>query len=197
MIDPNFISAVTGGPFRFVVLVELITVGNQPIRLTTDTGETVYNSNTYYPSLIDNISTTKSSSDINDTGISVKLSGIDDALLSIVSADNFVNSQCKVYLLAQEYNENPTVNMPYINEGVFLLFDGVVAAPPSLAFGGETSISIAIQSRMVAKDKNRSERYADADQQKKYAGDLGMQYATEVGNKSVRWPAASWFGNQE
>lgn len=222
MIDTNFIDAVTSEAFRFVVLVELSVTGNAPIRMTTDAINTKYEGKVFVPGIIDNISSAKSSDDISDTGISVKLSGIDDALLSVVSGDNFVNSQCKVYLLAQEFLDShvdgfytaPTIdttlvtmdstlitldaqNIYYKNEGGFLLFDGVVAAPPSLAFGGETSISIAVQSRMIAKDRNRSERYADADQQKKYPGDLGMQYATEVGNKSVRWPAASWFRNQE
>lgn len=216
----EFITAVTGGPFRFIVLVELATP-SQTIRMTTDAVITRYDGDEYYPGLINSISNATSSGSVDESGISVSMSGLDSTLLSIVSASDFVNSECRVYLLAQEYLDNiadgyytpPTcdnntitcdnntitcdaIRIYYKSEGVYLLFDGVVNSAPSLSFGGETSIDIPIQSRMVAKNRERSERYADADQQKKYPGDLGMQYATEVGKKTVRWPAASWFEDQ-
>ena len=38
-----------------------------------------------------------------------------------------------------------------------------------------------------------SKRESDQDQQAKYPGDLGMQYATTVSSKTIVWPASEWF----
>lgn len=202
-LTPETIAALNSGQVKFIVLASIITP-SLAIRMTSDTSGTVFVSgggwddaltwddasiwDDYEGSELYVSGTLGSISDIDEskpeeTGIAITFSGVDIPTLSAAAMPDFINSPVKVRLLVSGGG----------NSGSILLFDGVTSNAPSISYGNESKITVSCQGKFAALNRSRSERYADAEQQRKYPGDLGMQYASTVASKEVIWPAASFF----
>lgn len=133
--------------------------------------------------------------------------------LAVAASSDFLNSPVSVWLLvgggrdlAELRGDSTVVTVDTsiltadaendVFTGNVLLFSGFTAGAPSISYGQESRVVVQCKGKFAALDRARTERYADADQQRKYPGDLGMQYASVVASKEVVWPAASWYKNQ-
>lgn len=202
-LTPETIDALNSGQVKFIVLVSIITPSIS-LRMTSDTSNTVFltdggwddtltwddakiwddyeGAELYVTGSLGNISDV-SESKPDDTGIAITFSGVDVPTLAAAAMPDFINSPVKVYLLVSGGGSS----------GSILLFDGVTNNAPSISYGNKTEIAVSCQGKFAALNRTRSERYADAEQQRKYPGDLGMQYASTVASREVIWPAASFF----
>ena len=68
------------------------------------------------------------------------------------------------------------------------------ARSQNIALGKQAEITVSCKSKISTLSRTRSERKSDQDQQAKYPGDLGMQYASTVSSQDIVWLASEWFG---
>ena len=183
-IDAATITAIQDATVRWVVIVRIETPG-LTLLMTSGSNDLVYNSETYVPGTLGNISPV-SEDGLQDSAISVSFSGVDSSTLAAAAAQDFINSPVMVRIIPHDEDWVP------VGDGI-LLFDGFTTEAPSISYGRESEVSVSCKGKFAALDRNRSERYSDAEQQRKYPGDLGMQYAASVANKEVTWPASSFF----
>ena len=185
-LSPDIVAAFESGAVHIIVLVEIVTP-TLTVRMTSDTYDNEFNGETFVTGTLGSISAVDESGDISSTGISITFSGVDPTTLAVAASNGFLNSPVKIWLhISSDVSET---------EGAMLFFDGFTTGAPSISYGNSSSVAVSCQGKFAALDRPRSERYADAEQQKKYPGDLGMQYASTVANKVVIWPAAKWFKN--
>lgn len=212
-LSPDTVAALSSGSPHFSVLVRIETP-SLTLRMTSDTGPVVFGGETYTPGTLGSIGTVKEGSKMEDTGISIDFSGVDAPTLAVAASPDFLNSPVSVWLLVsgggmgftELRGDSEAVTVDTItltadmeNEfltGNVLLFSGFTAGAPNISYGQESRVVVQCHGKFAALDRPRTERYADQDQQRKYPGDIGMQYASTVSSRDVIWPAASWFKNQ-
>lgn len=203
-LSASTIAALESDSVRFVVLVKIEAPGGD-ILMTSEGSETVailttgWDDNStwndlltwsdsqggevFLPGTLGGISEVEESQGAG--GISLTFSGVDIATLSAAASPAFINSPVKVYLKVSAGTEG----------GVIMLFDGVCSRAPSISYGNNSTVTVSCQGKFAAMNRNRSERYSNADQQAKYPGDLGLEYAATVSSKEVIWPSSAWFRN--
>ena len=181
-LSASTIAALESDSVRFVVLVKIEAPGGD-ILMTSEGSSVDYNGDTYQSGTLGGISEVEESQGAG--GISLTFSGVDIATLSAAASPAFINSPVKVYLKVSAGIEG----------GVIMLFDGVCSRAPSISYGNNSTVTVSCQGKFAAMNRNRSERYSNADQQAKYPGDLGLEYAATVSSKEVIWPSSAWFRN--
>lgn len=184
-LSPEAIAALSSGSPRFVVLVRIETP-TLTLRMTSDGGPVEFGGETYTPGTLGSIGAVRENNDMTETTIGIDFSGVDVPTLAVASSPEFINSPVSVWLLVEGGGESGSV----------LLFSGFTAGAPNISYGQESRVVVQCKGKFAALDRPRTERYADQDQQRKYPGDIGMQYASTVSSRDVIWPAASWFQNQ-
>ena len=55
----------------------------------------------------------------------------------------------------------------------------------------QSEVLLTAENRLADWDRPRIRRYNDADQQSEYPGDLGMQFAEQMVNKTILWGKVS------
>lgn len=185
-LSAGTIAALASGNPRFIVLVRIETP-SLTLLMTSGTAPEEYAGETYSVGTLGSISRVRETVKFDDTGITIDFSGVDLPTLSVCASPDFLNSPVTITLLVTDGT----------NSGEIELFSGYTAGAPNISYGNESKITVNCTGKFAALDRPRTERYADQDQQRKYPGDLGMQYASTVSSAEVIWPAASWFKNQE
>lgn len=183
-IDAATIAAIQDRLVRWVVIVKIETP-SLDILMTSGDNDLSYGGDVYLPGTLGNISPV-SEDGLQDSAISLTFSGVDAATLAAAGSQDFLNSPVMVRLIPHDENWQPV-------GGGILIFDGFTSDAPSISWGNESQVAVSCRGKFAALDRQRSERYSDAEQQRKYPGDLGMQYAASVANKDVVWPASSFF----
>lgn len=187
-IDSGTMRAMTKASYRPVILVEILSP-SLPIRLTSNSQDLVYNSNTYTAGGLGGISAIPETDDLNDSQISIIFSGVDPAIKAAVVASDFINSSVSVR--AQFFNDN------FESSGDGLLYFTGSVASQNIASGASSEITISCKSLIASLSRPRSERYSDQEQ-RAYADslgttDLGMQFASELASRDIIWPTAEWL----
>ena len=184
LVDSNTLRAMTRDDYRPVVLVEIVSPSLN-IRLTSNTQDVVFDTDTYTAGLLSGIGEISETTDLKDAQTAITFSGIDAAIKAAVVASDFINSSVTIRI--QFFNQNWQSS----GDGI-IYFSGAVASQ-NIASGQTSSITVSCKSRIASMSRPRSERYSDQEQQAQYPGDLGMQYAAELASKEIIWPSAAWF----
>ena len=187
-LDAATIAALQDPVIRWVVIVRIETP-SLTLLMTSGDNDLTYNSETYTPGTLGNISPVTEGG-LQDSAISITFSGVDVSTLAVAASQDFLNSPVMVRLIPHDDTWQP------VGDGI-LMFDGFTSDAPSISYGSKSEIGVSCKGKFAALDRARSERYSDAEQQRKYPGDLGMQYAASVANKDVVWPASSFFESAE
>jgi len=183
-LDAATIAALQTGIIRPIVLVKIVTP-TFTLRMSSDNQDTAFGGETYQYGTLGNISPVNEAG-MSDSGISLTFSGVDLSTLALSSRQDFLNCPVTITILLHDEDWQP------IGTGIEL-FDGYTSSAPSISYGNSSEVSIQCMGKFDALNRPRSERYSDAEQQRKHPGDLGLQYAANVANKDVVWPASSFF----
>lgn len=211
-LSPEAIAALSSGSPRFGVLVRIETP-TLTLRMTSETGPIEFGGETYMPGTLGGIGAVHEGSDMTETTIGIDFSGVDLPTLAVAASPEFINSPVSVWLrvgtgntlavfradstiVTADSTTHTADEMGGILWGSMLLFAGFTAGAPNISYGQESRVMVQCKGKFAALDRPRTERYADQDQQRKYPGDLGMQYASTVSSREVIWPAAGWFKNR-
>lgn len=61
--------------------------------------------------------------------------------------------------------------------------------------GDTATVTVKLLNRMADWERPKVRRYTDQEQQRQYPGDNGMRFVASTVDKTLLWPARSWWDN--
>ena len=128
------------------------------------------------------ISDVQESQDIAAKGMTLSLSGIPSALLSLALNTPYQGRLCKVYLGFMTSWESPDAS-PDIVE----IFSGYMDQM-TIDEGPETStITTSVESRLIDLERPRTRRYTAENQKQRFSGDKAFDFVESLQNLRLQW----------
>lgn len=120
----------------------------------------------------------KESTEVQADRITVALTGIDPALIATALADHYQGRRGTIYhgLLDEDHQA----------VGTYIAFRGRMDTMP-IEMGKTATIEVTIASRLADWSRPRGSRYTDEEQQRRYPGDLGLQFVSATVEKELNW----------
>lgn len=113
------------------------------------------------------------------TGHSFTLSGIDSTKIATALGENYQGRTAKMWI--------GFIAAGAIVADPFQALRGRMDTMP-IRYGKTATVTVNVENRLAAWGRAKYRRFADADQQAEFPGDLGLQYVTEMASgKEVRW----------
>ena len=126
------------------------------------------------------ISDIKETSDISATGINVSLSGVKTSLIAIAKDQDYQGRELTVRLGA--FNETGSL----IADPV-IIFSGFMDTMTIAEAGTYSTISIAVENKLVAFERAKVRRYTAEDQKIEHPADKGFEFVTSIVQKEIFW----------
>ena len=126
------------------------------------------------------ISDIKETSDISATGISVSLSGVKTSLIAVAKDQDYQGRELTVRLGA--FNESGSL----IADPV-IIFSGFMDTMTIAEAGNYSTISIAVENKLVAFERSKVRRYTAEDQKIDHPTDKGFEFVTSIVQKEIIW----------
>ena len=126
------------------------------------------------------ISEIKETSDISATGINVSLSGVKTSLIAIAKDQDYQGRELTVRLGA--FNESGSL----IADPV-IIFSGFMDTMTIAEAGTYSSITIAVENKLVAFERAKVRRYTAEDQKIDHPADKGFEFVTSIVQKEIFW----------
>jgi hypothetical protein len=169
---------------RPIFLVHMVFDSSQ-LNIWSGVGDLSFDSVTY-TGLGDllSISDIKETSDISATGINVSLSGVKTSLIAIAKDQDYQGRELTVRLGA--FNESGSL----IADPV-IIFSGFMDTMTIAEAGAYSSITIAVENKLVAFERAKVRRYTAEDQKIEYPADKGFEFVTSIVQKEIFWGRAS------
>lgn len=161
-----------------------------PLYLTWSGVDIDYGGNTYRSAMFLEIEQVRETVTLEAVGLKATITGVPESIVSLALQENIRGDDFYMRL-------------------ALLDSDGQIIGTPTLEYQGRCDIptiadnpddkgvtcvvSIAIESRIVDYARANIRRYTDQDQQKVFPGDKFFQYTPQMVEKSVAWPAASFW----
>mgnify|MGYP003651599271 CR=1 FL=1 len=148
-----------------------------PLYLWTGVGEIEIDGNTYTGAgSFLSISEIKETADISAAGVTLGLSGLPPSLISLALVAQYSGRICKIRFGVQG---SPNI--------ITMLFIGYMDEM-NISEGSETTtISIAVESKLIDLDRPRIQRYTSESQKSRYAGDLAFDFIPDLQDKPLSW----------
>jgi hypothetical protein len=112
--------------------------------------------------------------------MSFSMSGVNTSDIAIALTQNYIGRTCKLFLVFLDAND------AMVSDPV-LMFEGLMDTMPIEIGEKFATITITAESIFRRWETPKTRRVNDADQQKLYPGDLGLQYVAEMVNKTLVW----------
>jgi len=125
------------------------------------------------------ISAIQEKASLQATGIRLTLTGILSAYVSTVLSENYQGRNVKVY-------------QGFLNDSYVLIadpilqFEGLIDQM-SIVLGETATITLTAENKLIRWETARIQRYTDSDQQKRFPGDLGLQFVAQTVEKEILW----------
>ena len=126
------------------------------------------------------ISDIKETSDISATGINVSLSGVKASLIAIAKDQDYQGRELTVRLGA--FDESGSL----IADPV-IIFSGFMDTMTIAEAGTYSTISIAVENKLVAFERSKIRRYTAEDQKIDHPTDKGFEFVTSIVQKEIIW----------
>jgi len=165
---------------RPIFLVRMVFDSSQ-LNIWSGVGDISFDSVTY-TGLGDllSISDIKETSDISATGINVSLSGVKTSLIAIAKDQDYQGRELTVRLGA--FNETGSL----IADPV-IIFSGFMDTMTIAEAGTYSTISIAVENKLVAFERSKVRRYTAEDQKIDHPTDKGFEFVTSIVQKEIFW----------
>lgn len=163
------------------VLLAFFDFESGPVRVWSGIGDLSWGGNTYGGiGNFGGVSPIEETKDLSARGATFTLSGIPSSLVALALTDNYQGRAAKLWLAALD-SSMALVADPY------LLFGGRMDTMSSTD-GGETStLTLAVENRMIDLDRSRERRYTEEDQHIDFPADTGLRYINGLQDKSIQW----------
>lgn len=182
------ISAVTAAAgkaavARPVFLVQLNFVSGV-VRATSAPFDIAYNNETFLGlGALGAISAVQEGAELQSYAVQLTLSGIPPELVALALADQYQGREAKVWLALLDEQHRVTGSPLLIFRGRMDTMD--------LELGITATLTMTVQSRLGDWERPRIRRYSNEDQQAEFAADRGLEYASQIAQKTIYWGRAS------
>ena len=161
------------------------------LNLWSGVGELSYDGETYLGvgDLL-GISEIKESADISATGMNISLTGVKSSLVSVAKDHEYQGRPLTVHLGAFD-TSGSLVADPII------IFSGFMDTMTIAEAGEYSTISIAVENKLIAFEKTKIRRYTAEDQKIDHPTDKGFEFVTAIVEKEIIWgrPTGSTGGS--
>jgi hypothetical protein len=130
------------------------------------------------------ISATEEKGGVQSAGLTVTMSGVYPAMVAALVGEPYLNRPAFIYMAVLGTDDS------FNSADVRLMFAGKMDAISGTQ-GENPSFTVSIRSRLSDWERGRTLRYTDADQQKLYPGDRGMEYIPQLSQTNIIWPRAA------
>jgi len=127
-----------------------------------------------------NISVIEEDAELARSTLTLTLSGIPSSMISIVFNENFQGRKATIY---DGYLNKDTMQLVADPE---ISYRGRMDVS-NITQGKEIQIAVTVESRLAAWDKPIVRRYNHQDQQTRFPGDTGFQFAEQAASKEIFW----------
>lgn len=125
------------------------------------------------------VSAVEETNDIESSGVTVALSGINSSLISLALSENYQGRNVTLYLGL--LSSGAVVADPYI------LFRGLMDMMDISDSGDTASIQVQAQNRLVALQKAKPRRFTQEDQKLIDPTDQGLSFVNDLQDKTITW----------
>ena len=167
---------------RPVYLVRMVfdtTEVTNELNMWSGLGDLVYDGETYLGDLL-SISSVKETADISASGLNVMLAGVKSSLVAV--AKN------------QDYQGRPlTLSFGAFNDlgdlvaDPVVVFSGFMDTMTIAETGDYSTISIAVENKLIAFERSKIRRYTAEDQKIDHPTDKGFEFVSNIGEKEIVW----------
>lgn len=174
-VPSAILTALTQPAVKPFYAIELL-FDTAPVRLWTGYGNRTINGATYTGSggLL-GISGLEEAGDLSAKGVTLTLSGISSSIISLALNEPYQGRSCRI--LFGVVNVNDSVE----------LFSGLMDVM-TIEDSGETStITLTVESKLVALERPVVRRYTHESQQALYPGDTFFSFVTDLQDKEIVW----------
>ena len=131
------------------------------------------------------ISPAEETAEIRATGISIVLSGIPSAIISIALGEDYQGRAARVYVGAFDASTGAVITDP------ILAFQGQIDTMPIEESGDTATIVLTVESRLIQLEKASLRRYTAQDQKVEFPNDTGFDHVAAIQDVQIVWGVAS------
>lgn len=192
IIDSNLLTALTGSVAEPFMAVELLfdtrtitdvngnTLNVGPLRLWTGIGTRTINLSGVNRNFLGTgqllgISGFDEVNDLSAKSLTLTLSGIDTAAISLALKEPYQRRKARVYLGEQSTSE------------VVQIFSGIMNKMQIADEGDSSTITLTIESALIELERARNWRYTDESHKTRYSNDSFFSYVQSIQDVSVPW----------
>jgi len=173
-------NALVADVVRPIYLVRMV-FDSSDLNVWSGMGDLSYDSETY-TGLGDllSISEIKETADVQATGMNVSLSGVKSSLVTIAKDQDYQGRELTVRLGAFD-SSGSLIADPVI------IFSGFMDTMTISEAGEYSSITIAVENKLIAFERSKVRRYTAEDQKIDHPTDKGFEFVTAIVEKEIIW----------
>lgn len=177
-------NAATASVVRPIFLVKMV-FDSTTLNIWNGVGDLTFDSATY-SGLGDllSISQIDESSDISARGINVTLTGLKNSFLSLALNEDYQGRALTVYLGAFD-STGSLIADPVV------VFSGFMDVMTITESGDSSTISLAVENKLIAFERTKERRYTPEDQKIDFPNDRGFEYVADTARQEIIWGGRS------
>jgi len=183
-LTTDVVTAVEAAEVFPQFLVHLDLSGGQ-VYVWSGAGNYDYDGNTYTGvGQFGGISPVEEGQTIDARGVRLSLSGIPSDAVALVLSEPYRGRPITIRLALFD---GPQSNGGTLIDDPVIIFRGLIDTASLDDTPESPVITITAESRLIDLERPRELRYTDAEQQRLYPGDLGLQYVAGLSDKEIAW----------
>ena len=173
-------NALVADVVRPIYLVRMV-FDSSDLNVWSGMGDLSYGGETY-TGLGDllSISEIKETADVQATGMNVSLAGVKSSLVTIAKDQDYQGRELTVHLGAFD-SSGDLVSDPVI------IFSGFMDTMTIAESGQYSTITIAVENKLIAFERSKVRRYTAEDQKIDHPTDKGFEFVTAIVEKEIIW----------
>ena len=177
-------NATTASVVRPIFLIKMA-FDSDTLNIWNGVGDLTFDSATY-SGLGDllAISQIDESSDISAKGINVTLTGLKSSFLSLALNEDYQGRALTVYLGAFD-STGSLIADPVV------VFSGFMDVMTITESGDSSTISLAVENKLIAFERTKERRYTPEDQKIDFPNDRGFEYVADTARQEIIWGGRS------
>lgn len=179
-LSADMVTEVTTAQLAPVLLATL--QFSTPVYLWSGYGNLVYNSTTYLGlGTLGTISPLEETTDLAARGLTLRLSGVPTANVSLALTENYQGRECSIMFGALSPTAGTLIASPVT------VFAGRMDVMQVSDDGNTAEITMTAESKLMDFKRPREIRYTDEEQQQLFPGDVGLEFVNDIQEKAIYW----------
>ena len=179
-LSASMVTEVTATQLSPILLANL--QFSTPVYLWSGYGNLVYNSTTYLGlGTLGTISPLEETTDLAARGLTLRLSGVPTANVSLALTENYQGRECSIMFGALSPTAGTLIASPVT------VFAGRMDVMQITDDGNTAEITMTAESKLMEFKRPREIRYTDEEQQQLFPGDVGLEFVNDIQEKAIYW----------